>query len=237
MAHPSTTVGPSDVFLAARTRLPRLHVLTDTRGGRDPLPDVRAVVAAAEASALPVAIQVRAKEATDRDLLSLTCRVVKLCRGEPRTGTAHPQVTVIVDDRVDIAVLSGAHGVHMGAHDLPVDAALRLLGPEGFAGGTARTPDQALHLEQLGAAYLGVGPAYPTTTKAGLPEPLGPTGVQAVSRATRLPVIAIGGVTPDHVPELRRAGAHGVAVVSAVSGAADPLAATARLLRSLQACA
>lgn len=236
MAHPSTTVGPSDVFLAARTRLPRLHVLTDTRGGRDPLPDVRAVVAAAEASALPVAIQVRAKEVTDRELLSLTRRVVELCR-EPRTGTADSQVTVIVDDRVDIAVLSGAHGVHVGAHDLPVDAALRLLGPDGFAGGTARTPDQALHLEQLGAAYLGVGPAYETTTKAGLPAPLGPPGVQRVSEATRLPVIAIGGVTPDHVPELLRAGAHGVAVVSAVSGAADPLAATARLLRCLQASA
>lgn len=235
MAHPSTTVGPSDVVLPAHAQVPRLHVLTDTRGGRDPLPDVRAVVAAARASALRVAIQVRAKDVTDRDLLALACRVVELSRREPGTGRTDSQVTVIVDDRVDIAFLAGADGVHLGAHDLPVDAALRLLGPDGLAGGTARNAEQALHLEQLGAAYLGVGPAYATTTKAGLPAPLGPAGVRAVSRATCLPVIAIGGVTPDHVQELLRAGAHGVAVVSAVSGAADPLAATARLLCSLQA--
>ena len=234
MSQPFTSVVPSlaGPSTAARTVMPRLHVLTDTRGGRDPLPDVAAVFAAAAASGLPVAVQVRAKELTDRALLHLTVRVLEL-RREPSAAA----VTVIVDDRADIAAIAGADGVHLGAHDLPVDAALRLLRPDQLVGGTARTADTAQRLEAAGAAYLGVGPAFATTTKTGLPAALGPAGVHAVARSTRLPVIAIGGVTGDHVPELVRAGAHGVAVVSAVSGAADPQAATTRLLRSLQATA
>ena len=231
-----STAGPSTA--KRRAVMPRLHVLTDTRGGRDPLADVAAVVAAAAANDLGVAVQVRAKELTDRELLHLTVRVLELRDTAPRST-----VTVIVDDRADIAAIAGADGVHLGAHDVPVDAALRLLRllhparPDQLVGGTARTAGTAQHLEAVGAAYLGVGPAFATTTKTGLPAPLGPKGVQAVARATRLPVIAIGGVTPDHVPELVRAGAHGVAVVSAVSRAADPQAATTRLLRSLQATA
>jgi thiamine-phosphate pyrophosphorylase len=84
-----------------------------------------------------------------------------------------------------------------------------------------------------GADYLGVGPAYATTTKTGLPDPLGPAGVAAVAAAVDVPVIAIGGVTADRVGELVAAGSAGVAVVGAVSGARDPAAATRRLLREL----
>ena len=224
MAGPSTAT--------RRTVMPRLHVLTDTRRGRDPLPDVAAVLAGAAACGLPVAIQVRAKELTDRELLQLTVGVLELRDAASRSG-----ITVIVDDRADVAVIAGADGVHLGAHDLPVDAAARLLGPDQLVGGTARSADTAQQLEAAGVAYLGVGPAFATTTKTGLPAPLGPAGVQAVAGSTRLPVIAIGGVTADHVADLVRAGAHGVAVVSAVSAAADPQAATVRLLRALQATA
>jgi thiamine-phosphate pyrophosphorylase len=78
-----------------------------------------------------------------------------------------------------------------------------------------------------------VGPAYATTTKTGLPDPLGPAGVGAVAAAVDVPVIAIGGVTADRVGELVAAGAAGVAVVGAVSGAPDPAAATRQLLREL----
>ena len=241
MSQPLTGVVPSMAGPSTAERravTPRLHVLTDTRGGRDPLRDVAAVLTVAAASGVPVAVQVRAKELTDRELLDLTVRVLKLRHEAPTTA-----VTVIVDDRVDIAAMAGADGVHLGAHDVPVDAALRLLRLlhparcNQLVGGTARTAETAQHLEAAGAAYVGVGPAFATNTKTGLPAPLGSAGVRAVARSTRLPVIAIGGVTPDHVPDLVRAGAHGVAVVSAVSGAADPAAATTRLLRALQATA
>jgi thiamine-phosphate pyrophosphorylase len=81
-----------------------------------------------------------------------------------------------------------------------------------------------------GASYLGVGPAYPTSTKDGLPPAIGPSGIGAVAGAVPVPVIAIGGITAARVHEVLAAGAYGVAVVGAVSGAADPARATADLL-------
>src|SRR5437773_2362899 len=78
-----------------------------------------------------------------------------------------------------------------------------------------------------GADYLGVGPAYPTSTKDGLPSPIGPAGITAVAEAVTVPVIAIGGVTAPRLPELRAAGAYGVAVVGAICGAGDPTSAAA----------
>ncbi|WP_238425606.1 thiamine phosphate synthase, partial [Micromonospora parastrephiae] len=84
-----------------------------------------------------------------------------------------------------------------------------------------------------GASYLGVGPCHATSTKPGLPDPIGPAGVRAVADAVDVPVVAIGGVTAARVPALRAAGAYGVAVVGAVSAAADPARATAELLRAL----
>ena len=201
-------------------RLGRLHVLTDTRAGRDPLP----AVAGALSAGAPV-VQVRAKGCTDRQLYDLALRVLELCRP---SGAA-----CVVDDRVDVALAVGAAGTHVGAGDLPVAAVRRLAGPEHLLGGTAREPAAAAELVAEGADYLGVGPAYDTATKDGLPVPLGPGGVGAVARALAVPVIAIGGVTAARVPELVAAGAWGVAVVSAVSDAADPAAATRALLAAL----
>jgi len=171
-------------------------------------------------------IQVRDKSATDRGLLDLTRRVVELA--EP--SAAH----VLVDDRVDIAMAAGACGAHLGADDLPL-AVARLLGGGLLLGGTAREAASAVAAEADGADYVGVGPAFSTTTKSGLPDAIGVPGVQSVARATALPVIAIGGITPGRVPALLAAGAHGIAVVTAISQAADPAAATAAFLRSLPA--
>jgi len=100
-------------------------------------------------------------------------------------------------------------------------------------GATARDPATARCAVADGADYLGVGPAYPTSTKDGLPTPIGPAGVAAVAAAVDVPVIAIGGVTAVRVAELRAAGAYGVAVVGAIGAAADPAAAAAELRRAL----
>jgi thiamine-phosphate pyrophosphorylase len=200
----------------------RLHVLTDARGGRRALDVVRAAVAAGA----PV-VQVRAKGCTDRELHDFARSVAVLCRAAG--------VTCLVDDRVDVALAVGADGTHLGEHDLPLAAARWIAGPDHLLGGTARDPERARRLVADGADYLGVGPAYPTETKAGLPAALGPAGVAAVAAAVDVPVIAIGGVTAERVPGLLQAGAHGVAVVGAVTGAADPGAATRDLLRALGA--
>jgi thiamine-phosphate pyrophosphorylase len=204
----------------ARADLGRLHVLTDASGGRAALD----AVAAALAAGAPV-VQVRRKACTDRELHDFAARVVEAC--------ATVGATCLVNDRVDVALAVGAAGTHLGADDLPVAAARRVAGPHHLLGGTARDPGRARELVAAGADYLGVGPAYATTTKTGLPDPLGPAGVGAVAAAVDVPVIAIGGVTADRVGELVAAGAAGVAVVEAVSGAPDPAAATRQLLREL----
>lgn len=200
--------------------LGRLHVLTDARGG----PAALAVVEQAVAAGAPV-VQVRAKDCTDRVLHDFARAVVEICAG---SGT-----TCLVNDRVDVALAVGADGTHLGADDLPVAAARKVAGPGHLIGGTARDPERARQLVAEGADYLGVGPAYPTTTKTGLPAALGPAGIAAVARAVDVPVIAIGGVTAARVPELLAAGARGVAVVGAVTAAPDPAAATLDLLRVL----
>jgi thiamine-phosphate pyrophosphorylase len=197
-----------------------LHVLTDARGG----PAALAAVTAAVGAGAPV-VQVRLKGCTDRVFHDFAAAVVAIC--------ASAGATCLVNDRVDVALAVGADGTHLGADDLPVHAARRVAGPGHLIGGPARDPQRARQLVAEGADYLGVGPAYPTRTKTGLPAALGPAGVAAVARAVDVPVVAIGGITADRVPELRRAGVAGVAVVDAVSGAADPAAATVALLRAL----
>jgi thiamine-phosphate pyrophosphorylase len=201
-------------------RIGRLHVITDCRAGRDPLPAIRGALAAGA----PV-VQVRAKELTDRELYTLALQVREAC---DETGA-----TCVVDDRPDVALAVGAAGTHLGATDLPLAAARRVVGADHLLGGTAREPASAQALVADGASYLGVGPAYATTTKDDLPAAIGPAGIGAVAAAVDVPVIAIGGITVDRVPELMAAGAWGVAVVTAVSEAADPVAATAELLRAV----
>jgi thiamine-phosphate pyrophosphorylase len=223
------------------TRLPRLHIITSHR----PLPTVRAAVRAATALGATdrLAVQVRVDDhVTDREAYELVLAVLAVCRPEG--------VLCLVNDRLDVAVATGADGAHVGADDLPVPAARRVLGPAAVLGATCRTPGAMLlpapgpthGAENRGpcgsvtpeATYFGTGPAYATTTKDGLPDPLGPDGVAAVVRAAgRTPVIAIGGIVADRVPALLAAGAHGVAVVAAVANAPDPERATGELLKAL----
>lgn len=200
--------------------IPRLHVLTDTRPGRDAL----ALVQVALDAGAPC-VQVRVKGGTDAELYAFSDLVARRCRAAG--------ALCLVNDRADVARAVGAGGVHLGEHDLPVDAARRVLGEDAEIGGTAREPGRAAALVAQGATYLGVGPAYPTTTKQGLPDALGPAGIAAVARAVDVPVLAIGAVTAARVPELLAAGAHGVAVVAAVSHAPDPALAVRALLAAL----
>lgn len=198
----------------------RLHVITDTRPGRDAI----ALVNEALDAGAPV-IQLRAKGLPDRELYEFASRIMQACS---RRGAC-----CIINDRVDIALAVDADGVHIGADDLPVTVARRLLGDGRVLGATARDPETAQRHEAAGATYLGVGPAYSTGSKDGLPSPLGPEGIARVAAAVSIPVIAVAGITASRVPELIAAGAYGVAVISAVSKADDPRAATEELLAAL----
>ncbi|HET9558631.1 MAG TPA: thiamine phosphate synthase, partial [Actinomycetota bacterium] len=188
--------------------------------------DPLVAVDAALAAGAPI-IQVRAKALTDRALFALAEAVVMRCRVAGATS--------LVDDRVDIALATGADGVHLGDEDLPVDVARRLLGHEAIIGATARDVAAGRARVAEGADYLGVGPTYATSTKTGLPPALGPEAVGAVAKAVSVPVIAIAGITLERVPEVLAQGVHGIAVVSAVTRADDPGGATADLLAAIEA--
>ncbi|MEU1684484.1 thiamine phosphate synthase [Micromonospora sp. NPDC005707] len=203
--------------------LGRLHLITDTRPGRDPLAVLRAALPVARAE---LVVQVRVEDdASDREAYELARRVVELCRPY---GAA-----CLVNDRLHVALAVGAAGGHVGAEDLPVAAARRVLGADAVLGATAREPVAAAAAVAAGASYLGVGPCHATTTKSGLPDPIGPAGLRAVAGAVDVPVIAIGGVTAASVPALRAAGAYGVAVVGALSASPDPGRTTAELIAAL----
>ncbi|GGJ98951.1 hypothetical protein GCM10010123_31100 [Pilimelia anulata] len=211
--------------------LPRLHLLTDTRPGARPLDVLRAALAVPVPAAVGLAVQVRVEDAwTDREAYALVGAALALC--------AAAGAVCLVNDRLDVALAAGAAGAHVGAEDLPVVAARRVLGGGAVLGATCRTPGEARAAVAAGASYLGVGPAYGTSTKAGLPTAIGPTGLAAVVAAVpATPVVAIGGITAARVPALRAAGAHGVAVVGAINCAADPAGAMGELYRVLGAAA
>ena len=208
---------------------PHLHVITDARHGRQPLTVVAAAIAAARRldACQRLAIQVRVEDdVSDRDAYDLADAVLELCRPHG--------VLCLVNDRLHVALAVGADGGHVGAADLPVAVARKVLGPVGVLGATCRDVAAARAARRAGASYLGVGPAFATATKTGLPAPLGPAAVGTVAAAVPdTPVVAIGGVTAGNARSLVGAGAAAVAVVGAVAAAADPGRATEDLLRAL----
>jgi len=189
-------------------------VITDPGlfAGRDPVTVCRAAVQGGATM-----VQVRGKDASVRDLVSLT-----------RALTAELAVPVLVNDRVDVALVAGAAGAHLGQDDVPLDA-VRPHVPAGFILGiSVGSPSEAERARASQADYWSIGPCYATTNKPDAGPPLGANGFAALARlAPGVPVIAIGGITAANAAAIARAGAVGVAVIHAVLGAADPRAAAA----------
>ncbi|MES3517024.1 MAG: thiamine phosphate synthase [Natronomonas sp.] len=150
---------------------------------------------------------------------------------ELRELTADAGVTLIVNDRVDIAAAIDADGVHLGDSDLPVAVAREQLGPDALIGRSVSTPEAAKQAERAGADYLGVGAIYRTKSKDTDPEQseIGLEPIREIRAATDLPFVGIGGVTADTAGDVVEAGADGVAVISAITAADDPEAATRAL--------
>ena len=136
---------------------------------------------------------------------------------------------LIVNDRLDLALAAGADGVHLGQGDLPCALARRLAGPDFLIGVSVGSPAEATQAEREGADYLGVGPVFDTPTKTDAPAATGLAGLRAIRAATRLPLVAIGGIHAGNAAEIIRAGADGVDVVSAIMAAPDPRAAARAL--------
>jgi len=171
-------------------------------------------------------IQLREKEWPSGRLLSLAERLRDRCR---RAGA-----TFTVNDRVDLALAVGADGVHLGQDDLPPRAARPLLRPGMVLGRSTHSVGQAREAQADGADYIAVGSMFPTRTKPDF-QLVGPELIRAIRPETRSPLVGIGGVTRENVAEVIRAGADGVAVISAVCGAPDPAAATREFLAAIRA--
>lgn len=159
-------------------------------------------------------IQFRQKHGSERDWLSQAKELAAVTR---QSGTAF-----IINDRIAIALAVGASGVHLGQGDLPVRIARQLLGSRATIGATATTLSQAQRAERDGANYIGFGPVYPTRSKGNPASVKGLSGLKEVSSGVSIPVIAIGGIKPENVRSALQAGAHGVAIMTALSLSSDP---------------
>lgn len=165
-------------------------------------------------------IQFRQKRGGIRNKLIAARKVQAVCEAA--------DIPLIINDHLDIAQALGA-GIHLGQDDFPIDEARAILGDTVIIGATATTPDQARSAYEDGADYIGFGPVFTTQTKFNRASVKGLEGLTAACEAVPIPVIAIAGITSDRVQPALEAGAHGVAVLSAVATASSPERATARI--------
>lgn len=195
----------------------RVYLVTDTAmcGARG----VPAVVEQAVAGGATV-VQVRDPHASARELVALTRAVLAAVDG---------RVPVLVNDRVDVALAAAADGVHVGQSDLDA-LSVRALAPHLIVGLSVSTTAETVAAQALPIDYLGAGPVFTTPTKPDAAAAVGFDGLAEICAASTAPVVAIGGLSAQHCAGVRRAGAAGVCVVSAVCAAADPRAATADLV-------
>lgn len=158
----------------------------------------------------------------------------RLHEAEQTAAACHAAgVPLLVNDDLALALAVSAAGVHLGQLDLPVAVARRLLGPDAIIGATVTDAAQARDAEAAGASYLGFGPVFPTQSKRNPASMKGLDGLAAACAAVSIPVIGIAGITPERVRPVLDAGAHGVAVMTAVTTADDPEAATAAFRREI----
>jgi thiamine-phosphate pyrophosphorylase len=169
------------------------------------------------------AIQIRDKSSTAYNLSCVAAEIQPIAR---KFGAA-----LLINDRVDVALVSGADGAHVGENDLPAREARRLLPRPRLIGVSASTREAARRAQKDGADYIGAGPVFATSTKPDAGEPIGLARLAEIAASVTVPVVAIGGITIDNVARVFEAGARGAAVVSAVVSAEDVTAAARALKR------
>lgn len=170
-------------------------------------------------------IQLRDKFISTSEFIRIAINIMKLCRKH--------KVLFLVNDRVDVALVSGADGVHLGKEDIPVKEARKLLGNGKIIGGTAHTLKEAIQREKEGADYIGFGHIYPTRSKHKHEEPKGIEYLRQVVKRITIPVIAIGGIGISNIDEVISTGVHCAAVIGSVAGSKDPERAVKELRKKI----
>jgi len=166
-------------------------------------------------------IQLREKEASTRDFVEQARRIKAIM--------APFRASLIINDRIDVALAVGAHGVHIGQQDMPFEIARRLMGPRAIIGLSVETWEDVERAAALDVDYLGVSPVFETPTKTDTKGHWGLEGLRRIRAVTHRPLVAIGGLHAANAAEVIRAGADCIAVVSAICAAADPYQAALEL--------
>ena len=171
-------------------------------------------------------VQLREKGCSTREFMD-EARLLKALL----VGTGVP---LFINDRLDVALAVGADGVHLGQNDLPIADARRLVGNRMIIGISAESVADAVRAEAEGADYIGASPVFTTPTKTDTAPPLGLAGLRAIRRAVQLPLVAIGGIDANNAAQVLRAGADGLAVVSAIVSAPCPRTAAAAIRQQIE---
>ena len=166
-------------------------------------------------------IQLREKDYSKRDLYHLAMKF--------RESTTRAGVLLIINDHVDVALAVAADGVHLGREDFPVQAA-RKLAPELLIGASTRSLDEALQAEKDGADYINIGPIFSTETKEGVNLVLGPETIATIGPQVKVPFTVMGGINEENIEQVLAEGARKVAMVTAITKAAD-IAAKVKFLK------
>jgi len=195
-----------------RLVLPRLYVILDAALLTVPEAECAQELATAGVRLL----QYRNKGASARELFESSRKLASLL-------SPHG-VSFLVNDRPDVAALTGANGVHVGQQDLGVEETRRVVGTEKLVGVSTHNLEQFQHAAASSADYIGVGPIFATGTKSNVDPVVGTEFIRKVRLLTDKPIVAIGGVTLQRAPEIIEAGADSVAVISDILGAPEPAA-------------
>ena len=179
-------------------------------------------------------IQLRLKDASDEEFRQTALELIPMCKEQ--------EAFLVFDDRVELAIEMGVHGVHLGKDDMNPREAREIMGAEAVIGVTANTADGILPYKNVDVDYVGLGPFRHTTTKAKLAPVLGLEGYREIVKSVReagvrLPIVAIGGITLEDIPALMETGINGVAVSGAIINAPDPVEYTRQLIDALNASA
>lgn len=175
-------------------------------------------------------IQLRLKDASDEEFRQTALEIIPMCQEN--------EAFLVFDDRVELAMEMGVHGVHLGKNDMNPLQARETMGAEAIIGVTANTADDIIRFRGWDVDYVGLGPFRYTTTKSNLSPVLGIDGYREIVKAVRdsgmtLPIVAIGGITIDDIPAIMATGVNGVAVSGAIINADDPVEYTRNLLEKL----
>lgn len=175
-------------------------------------------------------IQLRMKDASDEEFRQTALEIIPLCKEN--------EAFLVFDDRVELAMKMGVHGVHLGKNDMDPLQAREIMGAEAIIGVTANTADDIIRLKGWDVDYVGLGPYRYTSTKKNLSPLLGTDGYRDVVNKAReadvlLPIVAIGGISIEDIPAIMSTGVNGIAVSGSIINAQDPVDYTRRILSAL----